>query len=399
MSGQILVKGGTAPATPGATYSTIYSKTADRKLYVLDEGGIESCLLVRTPINYAINGGFDVNQRSTTGSFTACNATSAADKYSADRWKVAVTNADVSFQRTDTNGALEGSLNARYYGTYKKITNTAKLVVFQILEAVNTFPLAGRKVTFQCKLKASGSIKFRLGIIQLSSTGTVDAWPAATTTAVGGTGTDPTLGTNLAYVTAVSVPTGAQGTIVGNAVDCNATTSWQQFAGTFTLPANAKNIAIAIWSDATLAANDTVSMSEVQLIDGSLLQDYTPPPVQQELARCQRYYCVFGTRTSTTEFLAMGQFVTTTNLRCGFSFPVDMRTIPTIAANGTINGTNYNVQNQGNNYAPSAVALVANSIGTRTAMVDVTTAVAVIGVAGMFMCFTTTGQIQFDAEL
>jgi hypothetical protein len=240
------------------------------------------------PQNWLINGGFDYFQRQAPGTVTII----AAEDYGPDRWRCSRENADINAQRIDTDGALESGITGRFYAKFKKTTSTGKMHVCQPIEARWSFPLASRTVTLQVRLKASANKTLRLGLIQLTSAGTVDNLPATIVpTTWGATGTDPTLGANLSRVSPVSVPTGAQGTVNGNGVDCAVTTSWQIFAATFTVPSNAKNLIPAVWTDAGFAANDTFSMAEAQLVDGSATVPWLPRSPEAELALCQRYFC------------------------------------------------------------------------------------------------------------
>jgi hypothetical protein len=220
--------------------------------------------------NYLINGGFDIAQRQAPGTLT----TIADNKYAADRWRVTRENADVQYIRVDANA--ESDLTSRYYGQFKKITNAGKLHICQIIEGFNSVPLRNKTVVFQAKLKASSSKTIRMGILQLQTAGTVDTIPATLVTAFGADSTDPTLGANVAVITA--------------AQSKSVTTSWQSFSVSVTVPVNSKNIICAIWSDADFAANDTVSIAEAGLFTASSVQAWTPRLIGAEYSLCWRYY-------------------------------------------------------------------------------------------------------------
>lgn len=220
--------------------------------------------------NMLINGGFDFAQRQTPGTLT----TISNDTYSADRWRISRENADLQYNRNDATG--ESGLTSKNYGTFKKITNTGKLMVYQIIEGRNSVPLRGKTVIFQAKLKASASKTVRMAIIQLTSSGTMDTIPATFVSSWGANSTDPTLGTNLSIITA------AQSKAV--------TTSWQNFSVSVDVPSNSNNIVVAIWSDSQFAANDTLSIAEAGLFVGNVTQLWIPRFYQQELTLCRRFY-------------------------------------------------------------------------------------------------------------
>lgn len=351
------------------------------------------------PRNYMINGGFDVNQRVPDALTTISGIALGTDKYSADRWKVSAANADVQFTRVSTNGALETGLNALRYGSYKKITNAGKIMVYQNLESNNTFALANRTLTAQFKLKSSASATFRVGLIQLQSSGTIDQ---AITTLVpatwGAASTDPTLQTSYAYVAAVRIPTAltANASIVGNALNCVTTsTSWRSFAVTFTAPSNAKNLVLAVWSDSNMAINDTVGIGEVGLYDGGTNHDWVPPLVGEELARCQRYFFSQGGDNISQTF-AVGGNSSTTSSFVFVALPVSMRTIPTVTSSAVGNfiinsaGANQTVTsfNLTAPRSPQLVLVIANYTGPTT---------------NGFSCSlqangTTAALLQYDAD-
>jgi hypothetical protein len=285
----------------------------------------------RCQYNWLINGGMQVNQRTNTcgnGSFVATGVALNTDKYSIDRWKVAAENADVQAQRTDTNGSLESGLNARYYTTWKKVTNTGKMMAFQIIESQNVLPLAGRNVLVQIKVKASASKTLRLGLIQLNSSGTIDTWPSMVPTTWGANSTDPTFGTNLAAIS--------------SSTNVSATTSWQLITASFTMPSNMKNVAVAVWTDSQFSASDTFSLSECGIYDdtatgsgSSATRDWLPRLQQEELALAQRYcYVLQNPNTGSNRRLCLGITSSTGAIQALIWLPVPMRVDPSLVFAG-----------------------------------------------------------------
>lgn len=225
---------------------------------------------VNASYNYLINGGFDFVQRQTPGTLT----TIAQDTYSADRFRISRENADLQYQRVDGTG--ESGLTSKFFGTYKKITNTGKFMVYQILEGANSVHLRGKTVTFQVQMKASASKTIRMAILELQNAGTMDTIPGTFVSAWGANSTDPTLGSNLAIITA--------------AQSRSVTTSMQTFNVTVTVPSNSKNLICALWTDSQFAANDTLSVAEAGLYVGYAVQPWNPRLLAQEFSMCQRHY-------------------------------------------------------------------------------------------------------------
>ena len=271
--------------------------------------------------NFLINGGFDFAQRQAPGTLT----TIAIDKYGPDRWRTTRENADLQYQRNDATS--ESGLTSMYYGRFKKITNAGKLMVLQIIEGVNTIPLRGKAVSFQIKMKASSSKTIRMAVIELQNAGAIDTIPASIVTAWNVDSTDPTLGSNLAVVTA--------------AQSKSVTTSWQNFSVSVTVPSNSKNIICAIWSDADFSANDTLDLAEAGLYQGSTTLAWLPRHKNHEKALCERRYrksypLDTAPGTSGTNGYVNMYAASTSTLR-GY-VPLGMAGIPTITiypSNGT----------------------------------------------------------------
>jgi hypothetical protein len=225
---------------------------------------------VGEPNNYLVNGGFEFAQRQTPGTYT----TIAIDTYSADRWRISRENADLQYARVDALG--QTGLSSRYFGVFKKITNTGKMVLYQILEGSNSVPLRGKTVIFQVKMTASAAKTIRMAVIELQNAGTLNTIPGTFVTAYGANTVDPTLGANLAIIT--------------SAQSKSVTTAWQTFSVSVTVPSDSKNLICALWTDSQFAANDILYVAEAGLYVGNALRPWVPRLFSQELALCQRHY-------------------------------------------------------------------------------------------------------------
>jgi hypothetical protein len=196
---------------------------------------------------------------------------------------------------------------------------------------------------FTCKLKADSARTFRLGVIQLTSAGTVDTVPSGAglyITAWGASSTDPTLGTNLSYITPKAGITYPNGTVSGNAVNCSVTTSWTQFSVVIDVPTTAKNLIVSVWSDAGVTATTgTVSVSEASIVDSQGIPDWSYLSMEVELQRCQRfYYKTFNVDQNPTTNVGLntGEFKFQNTVvgavafaGVGFRYPVQMRAAAT----------------------------------------------------------------------
>jgi hypothetical protein len=286
---QFLLNAVAAPSTPASGKATMFSDTNDinRPKVVQADGRVE--LLTRRSVaeNFLTNGGFRFAQRqspSTLTNYTAANTRA----YGADRWGMTVQTSSLQYQRIDSIAAAETGLVARYYGKLKQVTGAGKFILSQILEGDDVGALRGQTVRVQAKMKftVAASMTVRLGLLYLTSSGTVDTIPNIET-AFGANSTDPTWGTNL---TALAPTNPDGGTVSGLGLSCVLTGSWVRYSATFVVPSNCKNLIAVVWSDSQLNINDEFNVSEFGLYDGQEIIDWSPPLDSDELLRCQRYF-------------------------------------------------------------------------------------------------------------
>ena len=302
--------------------------------------------------NHIVNGGMWFAQRTVPASFT----TVATDAYSLDRWRISSQSVTVQFARGDNLNLAVTGTTARYYGQWEQLTNAGKVAITQPVEGFNTLSLRGKTVTFQAKLETNTSRTLRLGLLQLSNSGTVDVIAATLVPTWGANSTDPTFATNVTLLAPSSVPSGASGTISGNAVSCvtNGTSTFKQFAGTFTVGATTYNLIPVVFTDSQLSLNDYILMTEVGLYQGTALVPWDSQAPAEELAEAQRYYCKsYNLDTAiTTSGASPGAIVMTmgTNVIGGGAFygfvrfPTAMRATPTVVVYG-FSGTANTVSN------------------------------------------------------
>lgn len=338
MAGYITIAKGSAPSAPSSGYTNLYPDSEGRIRAYDATGNVNQIYLSDRP-NYLRNSGFWFAQRQTPGSATNCGSTTTRG-IGGDGWGVTNENANTTYQRTDTSGSVESGLQAQFYGSFVKVTSTGKFVVTQCLEGKDVCSLRGRTVRFQCLMKGTASQTVRLGLVQLNSSGTIDSIPATYISAFGANGTDPTLGTNLAYIAPKSGVTSDNCTTNGNAADCSVTTAWQRFGAVFDVPTTCKNLLVSLWTNAQLTATNGFSVAQASLTDGYELQDWSPMSYQDELDRVQRFYCkTFAVDTAPAQSagvtgalrggVAIAGAVATSSV-IQWRFPVQMRAAPTL---------------------------------------------------------------------
>lgn len=294
MAGIVEYQGGSLPTSVPAGVVATCLDSADDRLKILHNNGVVSIPGDNELWNYLVNSGLWFSQRQVPGTLTTYSVVGGR-LYAADQWFIGNENASVQYQRIDSSAAPETNLISRYYGRLKKITSAGKMYFGQPLLGDDACQLRGRTVRFQAKMKASvaSSMNVRLGLVQLTSAGTLDTIPSAANlffTAMGAVGTDPTLGANLAYIAPKSGVTPENGTTNGNAVDCALTTNWLRCGACFDVPTTVKNLIPIIWTNGQPAALDELNFTELSLTAGYEIQDWTPSNRDDEFWRVAPFY-------------------------------------------------------------------------------------------------------------
>lgn len=288
-----------APTTPAASTNELYIGTTDNRLKQLDANGVISTmnndgLMER---NIITNGGFLIQQRVATASTAIAGiSTTTRGGVVADCWSVTSSVAsNINWSQVDTSGAAESGLYSRYYGSVISSTAGKKVMLSQWILNSDMNHLRGRKVRFSIKTSqkvGSEGQTWKLGLIQLTSAGTVDTSPAFLSGAWStSTGVDPSWGTNLSAVTPDSSPTPENGTVSGSFVTFTTTLAWKTVSGVWTVPTNCKNLVVVVFADATGGTTDNISFAEAQLTMGPEIVEYIEPPFAETLYRCQRRFC------------------------------------------------------------------------------------------------------------
>ena len=289
---------GDAPSTPTSNKVEIFIDNNNRTCSIDDKGVISvfnhNGLDER---NILVNGGFGVQQKVAVAS-TAIAGISATTRGGvvADAWSVTSSVAsNLNWQQVDTGSAPEIGLNSRYYGSIISATAGKKVMLSQWILNEDMRHLVGRKVRLSIKhnQKAGLAQNFKLGLLQLTSAGTIDTSPAFLSGAWSATtGVDPAWNTNIAAITPDASPTGENGTVSGNYLNIvTVANTWTRSSCVFTVPTNAKNLIMVFFADATGGVTDNVSIAEAQVTLGADLVDYLEPLFSENINRCLRRYC------------------------------------------------------------------------------------------------------------
>lgn len=284
------------PSTPSTNYGRFVFDNADLRIKFIDYNGVISTLqnVGMQQMNALNNGGLSIQQKVATAA-TAIPSVSTTTRAGqvADRWAVTTGNVTTPlWTQVDSGASIETNLLAKFYGRITQNTNAAKFIFSQFLTNAQIAHLRGSKVRLSVKLKqfVGSNANYRLGLLQLTSAGTIDVCPTFIS-AIGANSVEPTWGTNLSAITPDASPSGENGTISGSALTITSTAAWVRSSCVFTVPTDCKNLCVVLYRDTTGAASDSVGIAEFQLTGGTEICDFVELPPHLELLRCQRFFC------------------------------------------------------------------------------------------------------------
>lgn len=238
----------------------------------------------------------------------------ADDTYAAAVWNV--LNKD---NAPDISGQAGGSTDP--FTTSFRCTfdsNTAQAGIVQFLEAADTYPLRGQLVSLSADLWGTNVASLRMAVIVWTSTA-----DTLTSDVVGTWGTgNPTLATNWAYI----------GTPA--AITINSTRTRYEVEN-LTVPTNANNIGVFIWTDAAESSGDLWEVARVQLERGPTATEFVATFFEIEQLKTLRYIYVANTQAQANLNFAIGNAPATTTIQVWFPLPVIMRAIPSLTTAGT----------------------------------------------------------------
>lgn len=317
-----LINGGAATVVPAGSSMSI---DTDNTNYFAQGGGGGGGGAVGEFVNFRNlldNGAMNVAQRGTGA--TACSGTagSTTTTYTADRWlcNVNVTSqAGMSQVVTASPTPPTGFQNALNVWR-NSAALTQPVCMFQEVPTASAVNLQGQVATFSASLQALAGLS-------------ADNGNVVNMFIMTGTGTDEGLATLTASPAITPAFTGLASTITAAKT---ITTSWARYSVTGTIPATAKEIAVAICFTPTATgsgATDGFSMTGAQLEQGQQASSFEFRPIAIETALAQRYYWQIADAASTFTFPS--SCVTTTantTVRCTVIAPVTMRAVPTPSA-------------------------------------------------------------------
>ena len=257
--------------------------------------------------NRIINGNMQVWQRATSYALTNSYVYGSADRWETDMGSTAAATASQSTSVPTTVGQLF-QYSLKVQRTAASIS-TGNIVVAQAIETVNSYDLAGSSATLSFYAKCGADY---------SPTSS-----ALYALVFFGQGTDQSI-TNMRN-NAWTGQTNAGGT-------ATLTTSWQRFTFPVSVPAGTTQIGMQVYASpaGTAGADDSFFITGVQLEVGSVATPYERQIYSDQLAQCQRYYCVIPVGSGSGYFTIGSSYATTGAYAGQINFPVTMRASPVV---------------------------------------------------------------------
>jgi hypothetical protein len=318
--------------------------------------------------NGIINGGMDIWQRGTS---IACSATA----YTADRWQGYRGVAGATVSRQTSSLTLDSIQYCARVQRDSGNTSTSTIWFSQAIETVNSYPFAGKAITFSFYARAGANYSAASSNLNVRL-----RW---------GTGTDQN---------PLGSWTGGGFTVSTTAT---LTTSWQRFTFTGTVDATATELAAYVGYDGvgTAGAADYFEMTGVQLEVGSVATAFSRAggTIQGELAACQRYFQrIANGADNLNENLGAAQALGTTSVLGGLNYLAPMRVTPTMTISSA---GNFGVLGAGGNVL-TATALTFSQGTPRHTRYDVTVASGLVaGNASIFLANSASATLDASAEL
>ena len=253
--------------------------------------------------NCIINGGFDIAQRGTSGTFTT-----TAKSFCFDRWYIS-SAASASMTYSQQASTVAGTRYCGRVGRTAGNTNTTLIALQQDVETSNSIIYAGQSIVVSFYARAGANFS--------------SASSALSHYTIQGTGTDQS--DYSAGFTGRSVLTSGTATL---------TTSWQRFSYTATVASSTTELNLQVYYTpvGTAGANDYFEITGVQFELGSTATTFSRAggTIQGELANCQRYYYrINATASAPWSMMAYGSAGSTTIVYGNIPLKADMRVIPT----------------------------------------------------------------------
>lgn len=322
--------------------------------------------------NILDNGAFNVSQRGTT----TVSSITTTGKYLQDRWAVFSGTATSASIGNVTSSLPTDFQNAVQVQRTSGQTGVLPVCLTQILETIDSKPLAGQNVTLSYWAKAGGNFSAASSVLNA--------------TVVTGTGSNESMATLISGWTGVATPVSQNATL---------TTSWQRFAITGTIGSTATQIAVKLCFTpvGTASTNDYFQATGIQLERGTVATNFEYRPYGVELARAQRYAKVITDAAATFVFGTCQVITANTTAVCNVPLGITMRTAPALTIS-TATSFGLSLANGSAGTCTTLAATASGSTENNISLTCTTGATVAITVPSQFIGGATAGTVLASAD-
>lgn len=339
------------PPSPAAGKVKLYRSFDESTLHAIDETGTDEPISEKPNSRNLIgNSGFWFAQRlnpSAVSTFTVSGSkVTVPDRFWVNHSSAGGTS---TYQRKDATG--EVGLTGRWYGEYKKITFSSRIMMWQTFERSISRSVTGLPLTVSFKMRAvGGTARFAFSIIGYTN--------------VAAEGNPGWTLDNIPYSYPRAVPAAAKFTdcvkalencrSVGNAASFEIDNTWRRYSAVFfpqgpwpntggTFSDVVGNLSLTIWSWWELPIGRGFDISEVVVHPGIVSPQWVPESYEKELQRVQRHmWKTFNIDQQPQNTLGLGtgewrdySWVPALTAVAGYTVPFPVEMFPTNAGGGS----------------------------------------------------------------
>ena len=298
--------------------------------------------------NRCINGNMAIWQRGT--SFTNPGA---GGTYTADRWNTYFNGNGTAAQETTTVPA-----GSKYAIKLTSTSTNGGIAAYQLIEDVNVYPLQNKNVVLSLQVAGTTAV----GISLTYSTTANDTLTNTSTALTATTILNPTISTSL-----------------------------QTYSFSFLVPSTAKTLRIGVGTGSVVNTNYII-FGNVQLEAGAVATPFEFEDYGTTLQKCMRYFSIANGSGAT-----IGSVRNATSAYCAYSFPVEMRTTPTVTL---LSGGGALVMPSDVGYTVTSVSTYNGSTRSIRIQANIATSSLTNGFSVFLQCgSTSTDGFSLSAEL
>lgn len=314
--------------------------------------------------NLIINSAMQVAVRGTSAS-----SKTTSDYFTCDRWRTEASGATYNTSQQTNSASDMATTGAEHFLRMEVTTGNNNSGISQKIEAQNIKQFKGKKLTLSFYAKGTNPNGGSFDVVRFFSDGSASSTAETSSLTV--------------------------------------TSSWVKYTYTFDYPdegsvdltLNTAKMALSFLQPSGDTSTNawTLDLTSVQLEVGSQATPLEHLSYGETLALCQRFYYHHVGGSGASKFVSIGDFYTAAQCNAGISFPVAMRSAPSLVANS---GSNYWLAYQKSaGFYSAGVWLIFGATTNTTSCYNPHFSGATTGGSCRVMAYDASAYMAFDAEL